>query len=141
MLAQRHVEAMGKEVLANLKSVVILDRNTGSVEVLNHWTNPRTQRATAISNARLKGLIEELFPIKIAGDPVQYSANRIKDGWAVKIVNNQGVVKFPTKPVEFDDKAKATVVIELKSKSDIFYEWCTGEPLGDRQKRLTLDPG
>lgn len=141
LLAQRHVEAMGKEVLASLGSVANVDRNTGSVEVLNHWTNPKTQRATAISNARLKGLSEELFPIKIAGDPVQYSANRTKDGWAVKIVNNQGVVKFPTKPVEFDDKAKATVVIELKSKSDIFYDWRTGESSGGRQKRLTLEPG
>ena len=59
----------------------------------------------------------------------------------MKIVNNQGVVKFPTKPVEFDDKAKATVVIELKSKSDIFYEWRTGESDGDRRKSLTLEPG
>lgn len=71
---------------------------TGNVEVLDEWENPDTGRPAAISNARLKALTEELLPVAVSGDPVQYQINRNATGWVVELVNNEGIIKKKAQP-------------------------------------------
>jgi hypothetical protein len=81
----------------------------GGLEVLAPWTNPATNRPAAISNERLSRLVAETQPIVVSGDPIEYQINRTKSGWVVELINNSGVVKFPTRPAVVDPKAVAHV--------------------------------
>jgi len=99
----RHVEALGAD-FARLQG-------TGAVEVLEVWENPATGRPAAISNARLTALADELLPVKISGDPVQYQVNRNDAGWVLELVNNEGVIKEKDQPaVVVPEKAISVTV-------------------------------
>src|SRR5690606_3729175 len=70
-----------------------------------------TGRPAAISNARLLALADELLPVKISGDPVQYQINRNDAGWVVELVNNEGVIKEKDRPaVVVPEKAISVTV-------------------------------
>lgn len=86
LLHPRQVERLGPDGLAKLKAA-------GTVEVLELWTNPDTKRPAAISAERLRKLEEELLPVGVMGDPVQYQINRNAAGWVIELINNDGVVK------------------------------------------------
>ena len=86
-------------------------QGTGDVEVLEEWKNPITKRSAAISNARLAQLRNNLLPVRVEGDPVQYQINRTASGWIVEIVNNEGVIKKPTEPAVFQKDKVASVIL------------------------------
>lgn len=134
LIAPRHATALGPESLASLMA-------TGKVEVVEPWTHPGTNRTTAISDARLRKLSTEHFPASLSGDPVQFQCNRLKNGWAIKIVNNEGIVKFPTRPMEIREAARARVQLDLKEPGDTFVTWEEGRPVDGRRLLLTLGPG
>lgn len=94
LLHKRHAEALGDR----LKQL----EPTGPVEVLPSWTNPATNRPTAVSNARLAQLIEEHLPVVVEGAPIQYQVNRNRQGWVIELVHNGGVTKRPDQPAVVD---------------------------------------
>lgn len=100
-----------------------------NVETVKAWTNPATGRPTAISNSRLKKLGEQVLPATIQGDPVLYQFNRTATGWIIELVNNNGVVKFPTQPAVIDPNAIANVSITPRIPCNRILDWRTGEPL------------
>lgn len=115
LLAPRHRIALGKD----------FDRilTEGQMEILEPWTNSITGRATAIANERLKRLAQEMLPIEIQGDAVQFSVNRIATGWLVEIINDAGVSKLKDQPAITDAKATAHVTVTAKFKCAYIKEW------------------
>jgi hypothetical protein len=91
--------------------------------MLQPWINPTTGRPTAISNDRLRNLVQEHLPIRITGDPIQYQINRTPDGWVVELINNRGVTKFPDQPAITDATAVARVRLQPKAASRRVREW------------------
>jgi len=103
LVHERHAKALGDD-FQRLKG-------TGTVEVLEAWTNPATNRPAVVSNARLARLRDSLLPVRIEGDAVQYQINRTASGWTVEIVNNRGVTKTPTQPAVVDESQIARVTL------------------------------
>lgn len=118
MLNPRHQQALGDrfEVLARL----------GRVEVLEPATDPTTQRGVAISNQRLKKLVRDLVPIEVTGDPIQYQINRLPNGWAIELVNNDGVAKKPSEPAVVDARGAKHVFLAPRVAWDHAWEWHSG---------------
>lgn len=119
LMSQRHKEVLG----AQFERVA----RQGEVELLQSWTNPATGRSAAISNERLAKLSNELLPIEIAGDPVEFQINRLPKGWVVELINNNGVIKKPDQPAVIDATTKARVHLRLKSKCQLAQQWRSGK--------------
>ncbi|MCC6143429.1 MAG: hypothetical protein IT368_06455 [Candidatus Hydrogenedentes bacterium] len=119
LIAERHRAALGDHLRA-LES-------RGRIEVLKPWINPATQRPAAIADERLRELCQELLPLRIEGDPVQFQMNRLPNGWVVELVNNNGVAKRPAEPAEVDPAAVARVVIEPAIDWAAAHEWRSGK--------------
>jgi len=132
LLLPRHAAALGDR-LAALQAA-------GTVEVLDVWTNPATTRTAAISADRLAALAAEQLPVVIEGDAVQYAINRAPDGWVVELVNNVGLIKFPTKPAVVDATAVATVRLKPKRVPSAVREWWTNTDLPPTDTITVLVP-
>jgi hypothetical protein len=63
----------------------------------------------------LSDLTKPLRPLKVTGD-IEYMFNRTKDGWLVTLVNNRGVYKKPSSPLEVRSTEAAEVVIDFPSR-------------------------
>lgn len=63
----------------------------------------------------LSDLTKPLRPLKVTGD-IEYMFNRTKDGWLVTLVNNRGVYKNPSSPLEVRSSEAAEVVIDFPSR-------------------------
>jgi hypothetical protein len=98
----------------------------GDVEVLDAWTNPATDRPTAISNDRLARLCRDVLPIAVEGDAVQYQVNRIPSGWVLELVNNRGVSKKKDQPAVTDAAAVAHVTLRPRMPYTTATEWRSG---------------
>lgn len=103
LMLPRHAEALGED-FARLQG-------TGTVEVLDVWENPATGRPAAISNARLTALVDELLPVQVSGDPVQYQINRNDTGWVIELVNNEGVIKLKDQPAVLVPERAVSVTV------------------------------
>ena len=57
----------------------------------------------------------------------------------IELTNNEGVVKFPTKPAALDPKAIAKVRIDLKIPCQGPLDWRTGSALDPAQ--IAIGPG
>lgn len=101
----------------------------GALEVLEPWTNPTTGRTTAIGHARLQQLADELSPVGVAGDPVQFQVNRTAQGWVMELVHNAGVAKTPNEPARIDATAKARVRLHPRFPFASAVEWRTSQPI------------
>ncbi|MEZ5326530.1 MAG: hypothetical protein R3F19_15895 [Verrucomicrobiales bacterium] len=134
LVGQRNAEAMGEQNLTLLRAA-------GSVEILEPWNNPATNRSSAIANSRLNELVDDLLPVRLTGDPILYQCNRTARGWVIELVNNAGVTKFPTKAAVIDPLAAARVTLRLRKPAGRISNLRTGimEP-GD-QYELMLGPG
>lgn len=134
LMAPRHRDALGD----GFERVA----RQGAVEVLEPWTNPETGRPAAIANDRLARLRDELLPVAVAGDPVQYAVNRLPDGWVVELVNNAGVAKKPDQPAVTDPAAVARVTLTPRVPWTSATEWRSGKtfPAPD-PITLELGPG
>jgi hypothetical protein len=128
ILSQRHAKALANETL------------TGTVEVLEPWQNPITKRPAAISNARLKQLCNQYLPVTVEGDPVQYQINRNPAGWVIELVNNNGVVKFPTKPAVTDPTAVAHVTLHPKFQVAKATNWLNSKTIKANDKIYVTNP-
>lgn len=115
LMLPRHAEALGAD-FARLQG-------TGSVEVLAEWENPDTGRPAAISNARLAELVEELLPVAVSGDPVQYQINRNAAGWVVELVNNDGVIKQRDTPAVVDPTRALSVTLTPRARVREARQW------------------
>ncbi|MCF7975483.1 MAG: hypothetical protein K9N55_16820, partial [Phycisphaerae bacterium] len=104
LMSPRHRETLGTEFERVSRQ--------GDVEILEPWTHPVTGRPAAISNDRLSQLVQELLPIEITGDAIQYQVNRTARGWIVELVNNAGVTKTRNQPAVIDDTAVAHVQLK-----------------------------
>ena len=136
LLSECQRNALGKRSLARLIEC-------GDVVMLESWINPRTKRPAAISSERLKIIAAKHFPILIEGDPVLSQINRKKSGWVLEIVNNDGVTKFPTKPVAIDHSAVAHVTLKPSLPFSKIVEWRSGRQLAlvDQAISLKIGPG
>ena len=135
LLHPRHVEALGPERLAKL-------RRAGAVEVLEPWTNPDTQRPTAISRDRLQRIASDTLPIGVTGDPVQYQINRNRTGWVIELINNDGVVKEGRSPAVVHPQVIARVKLNPRFAWGRATEWATGTSLPEGQSvELEIPPG
>lgn len=130
LLAPRHRDALGAD-FARLS-------RQGIVEVLEPWTNPATGRPTAIGNERLAQLTQEVTPVAVTGDAVQYQVNRLPRGWVVELINNRGVAKQPTQPAVVDAAAVARVRVQFKVPCRSAREWRSGR-IVDRPTELNLE--
>jgi hypothetical protein len=134
LLHRRHAGALGDD-FGRL-------HGTGSVEILEPWTNPLTNRPAAISHERLVRLTQECLPVGVEGDAVQYQVNRNQSGWVVELVHNGGVKKKPHRPAEVDVNAVANVVLRPRFSVRAAHEWRSGKtlPVGEAI-RLTIAAG
>ncbi len=121
LLLSRHAAQLGPD-LERLQG-------TGKVEILKSWTNPDTGRPAAISNSRLFALRDELLPVTVSGDPVQYAINRTDTGWIVELINNNGVIKKPTEPAIIDSSQVASVRIHPQLPVASAHRLRAGTPL------------
>jgi len=119
LMSARHREALGSQFGRVAKQ--------GAVEVLEPWTNPATGRATAMSNARLAQVAEDVLPVEVTGDAVQHAVNRTAHGWVVELVNDRGVTKKPRSPAVTDPSAISRVVLRSKAPFASAKEWRSGE--------------
>ncbi len=134
LLHPRHRDALGGD-MKRLQAA-------GTVEVLDVWTNPATQRPAAVSNGRLARLAAECLPFDVEGDAVQYQINRTRDGWVVELINNAGVAKKPKEPAVVDPKAWATVKLVPRMPVTKAREWCTGQEFtADAVLTVVVPPG
>jgi hypothetical protein len=134
LMSPRHKEALGPRFDA-------LNRK-GKVEVLQPWTNPRTDRATVISDAALRQIIQDSLPIEIRGDPVEYQINRTETGWVVELINNLGVIKRPDEAAVTDPKAIAHVQLKLPPRCASATAWRSGRTFEKTPSlQLTVGPG
>jgi hypothetical protein len=111
-------------------------------EVLPPWTNAATGRSAAISEARLRRLVDEHLPVQVLGDPIQYQINRTTHGWVIELVNNAGVAKKPDQPATTDPTAIARVVLHPKIQCDSIREWRSSRNYAQPGEiRLEVGPG
>ena len=111
-------------------------------ETLQAWTNPATGRAGAISDSRLRDLADQVCPVHVTGDPVQYAVNRNGKGWVVEIVNDNGVAKKPDQPATTEPSAIAHVSLRPRIKTSSAREWRSSRVWPDpREVRLEVGPG
>lgn len=115
LMAPRHRQALGAE----------FDRvaRQGSVEVLEPWTHPATGRPTAAPDTVLRAVSQEVMPVWVEGDPVEYAVNRTRSGWVVELVNNRGVAKKPSEPATVDPSAAAHVRLRPRIPTRGATEW------------------
>jgi hypothetical protein len=134
LLAPTHRESLGT-------SFARLARFHG-VEVLQPWINPAAGRSTAISELRLKRLANEVLPVRVSGDPIQYQINRTSSGWVIELVNNAGVAKKPGQPATIDPSAIARVVLKPQIRYTSVRQWRSNHtcPRLD-EVRLEVGPG
>jgi hypothetical protein len=134
LLQPRHVNALGED-FAHLQG-------TGAVEVLDVWENPTTRRPAVIAHDRLAALVNELSPIAVEGDPVQYQINRNRNGWVVELVNNEGVVKQNDHPAVVDPDRIVTVHLKPRFAFQTARRWTLAgsETLGE-ELAITIPPG
>ena len=55
--------------------------------------------------------------------------NRTAKGWVIELVNNNGVVKFPTTPPVVDPDAVARVALHPHEPQQGVFDWRTGAQL------------
>lgn len=115
LMSPRHRQALGAEFGRLARQ--------GEVEVLESWTNPVTGRPTAISNDRLRNVVQQYLPVEISRDPVQYQINRTPNGWVVELINNRGVIKRPDRPLVTDATAVARVRLKPRMTCQSAREW------------------
>jgi hypothetical protein len=116
----------------------------GTVEVLETWVNPTTNRESAISNERLARLNANYLPISVKGDPVQYQINRNRRGWVIELINNEGVIKKPDKPASInpDRLAKVNLLPRIPVRSAYKWSWPNDTELATVSPiPITIDPG
>jgi len=136
LISQRHAKAL-KDELAILKQ-------SGAVEILETWSNPKTGRSSAISNTKLESLIQKYSPIKIEGDPVQYRINRTSNSWIVELINNNGVIKRPASPVTIDKRSTIHITLTPRFPVKNILQWESDKEIElNSSKILTLkiEPG
>lgn len=120
LIHPRHTEALGPKRLDNLRAA-------GRVETVDVWTDPRTGRAAAISDARLEQIARETQPVGVVGDPVQYQINRVRQGWVVELINNDGVVKTGRTPARVYPEMVARVELKPRFTVHEAREWMTDQ--------------
>ena len=132
LMSPRHCKALGSE----------FERLTrqGDVEVLEPWIHSVTDRATAISSARLAQLTLDALPIEITGDAIQYAVNRTPHGWVVELINNAGVIKKRDRPAVVDATAIAHVQLRPKLPCKTAVEWRANR-IHNKPQVLNLDIG
>jgi hypothetical protein len=134
LLHPRHRDVLG-DTMKRLQEA-------GTVEVLEVWTNPATERPAAIANERLARIAAEYTPFSLDGDPVEYQINRNKNGWVVELINNAGVAKKPGEPAVVDKSAMAKVKIIPKVAVAKAREWRTGQEwTSDPAINVQIPPG
>lgn len=134
LIHPRHAEALGAD-LARLQG-------TGTVEILEPWTNPDTAKSGAISNERLAALVADYSPITIEGEPIQYQINRNGAGWVVELVNNDGVIKTKDQPAIVVPEKVARVRLQPKFTIEKARQWTAGEPQAlDPSQDIIVPPG
>jgi hypothetical protein len=134
LISERHRDQLGDNFLRL--------RAQGTLEVLTPWINPDTSRTAAISNERLQQLVDELLPIEVTGDPIQYACNRTAQGWIVELINNEGVVKHGDRPAEIDAAAVAQVRLRPRVPCRTAVVWSDPiQPADPMVVELEIRPG
>ncbi len=135
LLHPRHVEALGPERFATLKSA-------GAVEVLEPWTNPDAGRPAAIARDRLRQIGADTLPIGVTGDPVQYQINRNRTGWVIELINNDGVVKEGRSPAVIHSQVVAHVRLTPRFAWSLATNWETGKSWSpSKEVEVAIPPG
>jgi hypothetical protein len=91
----------------------------------------------------LDGLIAEHLPVQVDGD-IEYTINRVSDGWVVGLMNPYGVTKGRMTPVRLDETQTRDVRIRLRDGGlASAVEWVAGVALvvADRAVTLRVPPG
>lgn len=120
LLHPRHADALGLAAMTRLQAA-------GEVEVLAPGVHPRTGRPSAIDDDRLQRLADDLLPIALDGDPIQFQINRNDRGWVIELVNNAGVVKEGRSPAIVHPEAIARVRLTPRFEWRDAEEWMTGD--------------
>lgn len=66
----------------------------------------------------LNKYLKEMLPIEVEGD-VEYFVNVADGTFYVTLINNDGVMKSPKTPVQFDSSKRKDIVINYKAKNSI----------------------
>ena len=66
----------------------------------------------------LNEYLKEMLPIEVEGD-VEYFVNVADGAFYVTLINNDGVMKSPKTPVQFDSSKRKDIVIHYKAKNSI----------------------
>lgn len=85
----------------------------------------------------------ETMPLEVRGN-VQYGVNRTAGGWAVWLVNNDGVTHFSREPATVDESKATTVAVRLREAGwTQAVDLLTGEamPVRDGTFAVTVRPG
>jgi len=126
-----HVVRKGSTLLLHPRHVKELSDDfdrlkvAGTVEMLETWVNPATNRKSAISNERLARLNTNYLPISVKGDPVQYQINRSRRGWIIELINNEGIIKKPDSSAIINPSrfAKVNLLPRISVRSTHKWSW------------------
>ena len=112
------------------------------IEVLQPASHPTTGRSTAISDPRLQRLSQQLLPMTLSGDPVQFAVNRTASSWVIELIQNAGVAKTPNQPASIDPSAIAHVTVLPRVRYTSALEWRSGRTFKPSQPlNLQIGPG
>lgn len=118
LMHPRHAAAIGEVALNKLRAA-------GQVSVTSPERHAETERMTAVSTDTLAKLSQELLPIELSGDAIQYQVNRNSKGWVIELINNDGVYKTGDQPAKIYPQATASIRLRPRFRFQSAREWIT----------------
>ena len=136
----RHAASLGQERIASWEK-------QGTLHIIKPPSMPTLSESLAIDGSNLREISQQLMPVALSGDPVQYQVNRNQEGWVVELINNDGVFKTGDQAARVHAEAIAHVMLETKPGSGITgtpSEWITDRILSRNASGLipvAIPPG
>ena len=117
----RSYAAEGGVVLASDRHLDQLSFN-GTGDAAIREENVGKGKIVGFDSSALKDILneylKEMLPIEVEGD-VEYFVNVADGAFYVTLINNDGVMKSPKTPVQFDSSKRKDIVINYKAKNSI----------------------
>ncbi|MBI5091552.1 MAG: PQQ-binding-like beta-propeller repeat protein [Candidatus Hydrogenedentes bacterium] len=96
-----------------------------------HWLDER-ERLVPLADVLLRALSDAFLPVSLTGD-VEMMINRTPDAWIIGLINNNGVTKTPTRPMNINMAGARDCLLKFKDKVLLSFAPRRGEMTWNRQ--------